>query len=305
VSLDRAVKTGDDGRMPTAPANGIEIYYEEAGDPAGPPLLMIMGLASQHVHWPPEMIQGFADRGFRVVSYDNRDVGLSTHLDTRVDVVALLAARGAGEAVGVPYLVADMADDAAGLLDHLGIDAAHVMGVSMGGMIAQALAIEHPERVRTLTSIMSTTGDPDVGAPTWDAMQMLLRPPSTTLEEAMDGAVAVSQVIGTPGMIDEDRVRQRAAVAWERNYDPSGVARQLAGVLASAPRSPGLAQLDVPTLVIHGTADPLVNPSGGEPTAEVVPDAKLLLLEGMGHDLPAAHWPTLIDAVTTHALAHA
>jgi pimeloyl-ACP methyl ester carboxylesterase len=291
--------------MPTAPANGIELYYEEAGDPAGPPLLLIMGLASQHVSWPPELIQGFADRGFRVISYDNRDIGLSTHLDERIDVAALLAARSAGEAVDVPYRLPDMADDAAGLLDHLGIEAAHVVGVSMGGMIAQALAIARPERVRTLTSIMSTTGDLDVGAPTADAMQMLLRPPATTVEEYMDGSVAVAHVIGTPGMIDEDRVRQRAALAWERNYDPSGAARQLAGILASDPRSPGLAQLDVPTLVIHGTADPLVNPSGGERTAEVIPDAKLLLIEGMGHDLPVAHCPAITDAVTTHALAHA
>jgi len=291
--------------MPTAPANGIELYYEEAGDPAGPPLLLIMGLASQHVSWPPELIQGFADRGFRVISYDNRDIGLSTHLDDRIDVAALLAARSAGEAVDVPYRLPDMADDAAGLLDHLGIDAAHVMGVSMGGMIAQALAIAHPDRVLTLTSIMSTTGDPDVGAPTGEAMQMLLRPPYTSLEEAMDGAVAVSHVIGSPGLIDEDRVRQRAALAWERNYDPSGVARQLAGILASDPRSPALAQIDVPTLVIHGTADTLVNPSGGERTAEVIPDAKLMLIEGMGHDLPLAHCPTIVDAVSTHALAHA
>jgi pimeloyl-ACP methyl ester carboxylesterase len=170
--------------------------------------------------------------------------------------------------------------------------------------VAQALAIAHPDRVRTLTSIMSTTGDPDVGAPSWDAMQMLLRPPSRTVEEYMDAAVAVAQVIGTSGMIDEGRLRRTAARAWERGYDPAGVARQLAGVLASVPRSPALAELDVPTLVIHGTADPLVDPSGGERTAEVVPDAKLLLIEGMGHDLPAAHWPTVIDAVTTHALAH-
>jgi len=291
--------------MPTAPANGIELYYEEAGDPAGPPLLLIMGLASQHVSWPPELIQGFADRGFRVVSYDNRDIGLSTHMDTPVDVMALLAARSAGEPFSVPYVLSDMADDAAGLLDHLGIEAAHVLGVSMGGMIAQALAIAHPERVLTMTSIMSTTGDPDVGAPTGEAMQMLLRPPYTSLEEAMDGAVAVAHVIGSPGLIDEDRLRRRAALAWERNYDPAGVARQLAGVLASDPRSPALAQIDVPTLVIHGTADTLVNSSGGERTAEVIPDAKLMLIEGMGHDLPLAHCPTIIDAVSAHAAAHA
>jgi len=290
--------------MPTAAANGIEIYYEEAGDPGGPLLLLIMGLSAQRVSWPDELIQGFADRGFRVVSYDNRDVGLSTHLDVPIDVVAVLTARATGESISVPYLVSDMADDAAGLLDHLGIEAAHVVGASMGGMIAQQLAIDHPERVRTLTSIMSTTGDPDVGAPTPEAMQMLMRPPSTTVEEHMDASVAVSRVIGTPGMVDEDRVRRVAALGWERGYDPSGAARQLAGVMASDPRSPGLSQLDVPTLVIHGTADPLVSISGGERTAEVIPDAKLLRIEGMGHDLPAAHWPTVIEAVTAHALAH-
>jgi pimeloyl-ACP methyl ester carboxylesterase len=290
--------------MPTAAANGIEIYYEEAGEPDGPPLLLIMGLSAQRVSWPDELIQGFADRGFRVVSYDNRDVGLSTHMDVPIDVVAVLTARATGESISVPYLVSDMADDAAGLLDHLGIEAAHVVGASMGGMIAQQLAIDHPERVLTLTSIMSTTGDPDVGAPTPEAMQMLMRPPSTTVEEHMDSSVAVSRVIGTPGMVDEDRVRRVAALGWERGYDPSGAARQLAGIMASDPRSPGLSQLDVPTLVIHGTADPLVGISGGERTAEVIPDAKLLRIEGMGHDLPAAHWPTVIEAVTTHALAH-
>jgi pimeloyl-ACP methyl ester carboxylesterase len=290
--------------MPIAPANGIEIYYEEAGNAADPALVMIMGLAAQQVHWAPELIEGFAAQGFRVISFDNRDVGLSTHVDAPIDVMAVLAARGAGEALAVPYMVADMAQDVVGLLDHLGIEQAHVLGVSLGGMVAQALAIAHPQRVRTLTSIMSTTGDPDVGAPTWDAMGMLLRPPSRTVEEHMDGAVAVAQVIGTPGMIDEDRIRRTAARAWERSYDPAGAARQLAGVMASPSRSPALARLDVPTLVIHGTADPLVQPDGGERTAEVVPDAKLLLIEGMGHDLPAAHWATIIDAVTAHALAH-
>jgi pimeloyl-ACP methyl ester carboxylesterase len=302
--LDRPVKTGDDDRMPHAEANGIRIYYEEAGDPGDPPVLLIMGLGGQLIHWPPELVAGLADRGFRVITFDNRDVGLSTHLDVPVDVLAVLGARGSGEALDVPYLLRDMADDAAGLLDHLGIDRAHVVGASLGGMVAQTLAIEHPARVATLTSIMSTTGDPDVGLPTAEAMAVLMAAPVTTRDDFLEVTVRNSHVYGSPGLVDEDRIRELAAVAWERSHDPAGAARQLAGVLASGSRSEALGRLDVPTLVVHGTADTLVQPNGGERTAEVVPDAKLLLIEGMGHDLPVSMLPQVIDAVTAHAAAH-
>ncbi|HET8617984.1 MAG TPA: alpha/beta hydrolase [Acidimicrobiales bacterium] len=291
--------------MPLAGANGIEICYEETGDPAGRPLLLIMGLGGQLIHWPEELVAGFAARGFRVITFDNRDVGLSTHLDgARADVLGVLASRGSGAPPDVPYLLTDMAADTAGLLDHLGIDRTHVVGVSLGGMVAQTLAIEHPDRVATLTSVMSSTGDPDVGLPTADALNVLMAPPVTTREQYVEATVRNTHVYGSPGLVDEDRIRRLSVLAWERSHDPDGAARQLAGVLASGSRSEGLRRLAVPTLVVHGTADTLVQPDGGERTAEVVPDAKLLMIEGMGHDLPPAMLPRVIDAVTAHADAH-
>jgi pimeloyl-ACP methyl ester carboxylesterase len=290
--------------MPLAASNGIEICYEEVGDPGDPPLLLVMGLGGQLIHWHPGLVEALAGRGFRVVLFDNRDVGLSTHLDAPVDVMAALAAVGGGEIPAVPYLLSDMAADAAGLLEHLGIARAHVAGVSLGGMVAQTLAIEHPDRVATLTSIMSTTGDPDVGNPTWEALQVLTAPPAATREGHIEATVRNVHVYGSPGLIDDDHIRAQAAAAWDRSHDPAGAARQLAAVLASGSRSPGLTQLSVPTLVIHGTADTLVQPDGGERTAEVVPDAKLLMVEGMGHDLPEPMWPQVVDAIAGHAAAH-
>jgi pimeloyl-ACP methyl ester carboxylesterase len=289
--------------MPTADVNGIEIYYETVGDPNDPTMLLVMGLGTQMLGWDPEFCRLLADRGFHVVRYDNRDVGLSTHLDQPVDLFAVLGSFAGGDPVDVPYLLTDMAADAVGLLDHLGADRAHVVGVSMGGMIAQTLAIEHRARVATLTSIMSTTGDPDVGAPTAEAMEAITAPPATTREEAADTFVMHAHTWGSPAYIDEDRLRAISNAAYDRANDPEGGNRQLAAVLASGSRSEALRQLAVPTLVIHGTADKLVTPSGGERTAEVVPDAKLMMIEGMGHDLPPQLWPQLVDAIATHAAA--
>ena len=204
----------------------------------------------------------------------------------------------------MPYRLSDMADDAVGLLDHLGVDRAHVVGVSMGGMIAQTIALDHPSRVLTLTSIMSTTGDPDVGHPTAEAMAALVAPPAQTREEAEDGAMRQAQVWGSPGLVDEVHLRRLAGDSWDRCHEPVGVARQLAAILASGSRSSGLANLAIPTLVIHGTADKLVQSSGGERTAEVIPDAKLLMVDGMGHDLPRPLWPTLVDAICGHFAEH-
>jgi pimeloyl-ACP methyl ester carboxylesterase len=292
--------------MPTAPSNGIEICYEEIGDPADPTLLLVSGLGSQLVSWDPEFCSGLAGRGFRVVRFDNRDVGLSTRFTERVDVMGLFRARAAGAAMPpVPYLLSDMAADAVGLLDHLGADRAHVAGASMGGMIAQTMAIEHPGRLLSLTSIMSTTGETDVGLATPEAMQALLSPPPTTRDEYQDAALRMAGVWGSPGLYDVDRLRRMAVEAWDRGYDPSGTARQLAAITASGSRADALATLAVPTLVIHGTADTLVQPSGGERTAELVPDAKLLVIEGMGHDLAPPLWPTVIDALAAHAGEHA
>ena len=291
--------------MPAARVNGIEIAYDTMGDPADPTVLLVMGLGSQMIHWDPEFCQGIVDRGFHVVRFDNRDMGESTRFDVRVDLLGVMGARAAGGDVPpVPYLLTDMAADAVGLLDHLGIDRAHLFGVSMGGMIVQTIAIEHPDRVITLTSVMSTTGDPDVGAPTGEAMTALLAPPPQTREQLQDAAVHHAGVWGSPGLYDEARLRRAAGQAWDRGYNPAGTARQLAAILASGSRSAALAGIDVPTLVIHGTADTLVQSSGGERTAEVVPDAKLLVVEGMGHDLAPPLWPQIIGALADHAGAH-
>lgn len=291
--------------MPVAQANGIEIAYETFGDPAAPTVLLVMGLGSQMIHWDVEFCEGIAARGFHVVRFDNRDMGESTRIDEPVDVFAVMGAIGSDDMPAVPYLLSDMAADAVGLLDHLGVDEAHLFGVSMGGMIVQTVAIEHPQRVRSLTSVMSTTGDPDVGTPTAEAMTALLSPPPQTRDELQDTAVRQAGVWGSPGLYDVERLRRIAGEAWDRGYDPAGAARQLAAIFASGSRSPGLAEIAVPTLVIHGTADTLVQPSGGERTAEVVPDAKLLMIDGMGHDLSPPLWPRLIDALAMHATEHA
>jgi pimeloyl-ACP methyl ester carboxylesterase len=306
--LDPPVKRQQHGIMSelaTAKANGIEICYDTAGDASDPTVLLVMGLGGQLIQWDPELCRMIAERGFHVVRFDNRDVGLSTHHDGGVDVFGLFASEASGSPPPpVPYLLSDMADDAVGLLDHLGVDRAHVVGVSMGGMIAQSIALAHPQRVMTLTSIMSTTGDADVGLPTAEAMAAVIAPPAETREEAQDGAVRQAHVWGSPGLFDEDHLRRLAGESWERCHEPMGVARQLAAILASGSRSAGLATLGIPSLVIHGTADTLVQPSGGERTAEVIPDAKLLMVDGMGHDLPRPLWPMLVDAICGHCAEH-
>jgi len=291
--------------MPHAEANGIELFYETVGDPARPTVLLISGLGSQMISWDAELCEAIADRGFHVVRYDNRDVGLSTHLDDTVDVRAVMAARASGEAPEVPYLLSDMAADAVGLLDHLGVTRAHVVGVSMGGMIAQTVAINHPDRVTTLTSIMSTTGEAHVGMPTPEASAQLFSPPPRTREEAQENQVRHAHIWGSPGLFDEDRLRDLAGAAWDRDSDKTGTARQLAAIMASPSRAEALAELAVPTLVIHGTEDKLVQPSGGERTAELIPDAKLVMIDGMGHDLAPPLWPQIVDAIASHATEHA
>ncbi|MGQ0831565.1 MAG: alpha/beta fold hydrolase [Microthrixaceae bacterium] len=284
-----------------ANANGIEICYETHGDPSDEPLLLVMGLGSQLIHWPLELVDALVDRGFYVVRYDNRDTGRSTKFDHHGtgDFLATFAAAMQGDAVDVPYLLSDMARDAVGLLDALAIDAAHVVGVSMGGMIAQTLAIEHPERVRTLTSIMSTTGAPGVGQPTADAMAALMAPVPTTREEAIEAGVATRRVIGSPAHFDESLVREVAALAFDRCWNPAGTARHLLAIAASGSRESGLAALEMPVLVIHGDVDPLVTPTGGARTAEVTPGAELVMIEGMGHDLPRAFTGPIVEAITS------
>jgi len=279
----------------------VTLCYETFGDPADPTLLLIMGLGGQLIDWPDGMCELFAARGFHVVRYDNRDVGLSTHLPDSVDVLGLFqSALGQDGHIVVPYLLSDMARDAVGLLDHLGVEQAHLVGVSLGGMIAQTAALEHPDRVASLTSIMSTPG-PTIVSPTPEALTALLSPPAPDVGQAQERAIERAKVWGSPGLYDDAEIRDRVRRAWGRHYDPMGTARQFAAILASGDRTGALGGLALPTLVIHGTADTLIPQGGGEATAAAVPDAKLLLIEGMGHDLPEPLWEQLVGAVTEHA----
>lgn len=282
--------------MAKARANGIEIEYETFGDPGDPPLLLIMGLAAQLIDWPEDFCKLLADRGYRVVRFDNRDAGLTGGTDELE--VPDMAAVFAGDVRTVPYRLADMAVDAAGLLDALGIGAAHVAGLSMGGMIAQQLTLDFPDRVRSLCSIMSTTGDPSVGRATPEAAAVLRRPAARTREEAVAGAVDTARIIGSPGFpADDDEVRARATAKVDRAYRPTGTARQYAAILASGDRTQRLAEVRVPTVVIHGEQDPLIGVSGGRATAAAIPGAELVVVPGMGHDLPRAAWPQMVDAI--------
>jgi pimeloyl-ACP methyl ester carboxylesterase len=283
-----------------ARANGIDIEYEVLGPPRGEPLVLIMGLASQLVHWDDELCESFVARGFRVIRFDNRDVGRSTIFDDRgvPSVLAAMAAAAQGLRVEAPYRLTDMAADTAGLLDALDIPSAHVLGVSMGGMIAQALAIEHPTRVRSLTSIMSTTGARDLPPAEPSAMAVLVTPVPADREANVARAVQIFRTIGSPGFpFDEARVRRRAGLAFDRGFHPGGVARQLVAILASGSRREALRAVRVPTLVVHGTQDPLVPLAGGVDTADAIPGAMRLFIEGMGHDLPRGMWPELVAAV--------
>jgi pimeloyl-ACP methyl ester carboxylesterase len=285
-----------------APANGIEIAYETHGDPGDEPLLLVMGLGAQLIAWPLELCEALVDRGFFVIRYDNRDTGLSTLFPSAGgDFMTSFAAALQGAVVEAPYTLSDMAADGMALLDHLDVESAHVVGASMGGMIAQTMAIEHRNRVRTLTSIMSMTGELEYGLPTPEALEILVRPAGATRAEAIDASVAGSKVIASPAHWDEDVARQRAVDAYDRCFNPAGVARHLLAILASGSRAEGLAELDVPTVVIHGDVDPLVTPSGGERTAELVPGAELLMVEGMGHDLPPAVLGQVVEAITSLA----
>ena len=279
----------------TTSSNGIEIAYETFGDSGGRPLVLVMGLGTQMLAWHEELCGALVDRGFFVVRFDNRDVGLSTHLHDAPapDVIAALG----GDLSSASYRLEDLADDTVGLLDALGIDRAHVVGASMGGMVAQTLAIAHPARVRSLTSIMSTPS-PKVGSPTAEALAVLLSAPASSREEAVSRTITTYGVIGSPGYpLDEEWLARIAGESYDRGYDAAGVARQLLAIHASGDRTEGLRALDVPTLVVHGAADPLVQVEGGRATAEAVPGAELMVLEGMGHNLPRELWPTIVDGI--------
>jgi pimeloyl-ACP methyl ester carboxylesterase len=290
--------------MPRARANGIEIEYEFFGDTGADPLLLIMGLGGQMTMWEEGFCRGLAERGYRVIRYDNRDVGLSTRFDHAglPDIPALMAAQASGQTAEVAYTMDDMADDAAGLLDVLEIDRAHVVGASMGGMIAQTVAIRHPARVRSLVSIMSSTGNPELPPAKPEVMAQFMAPVPTDREGSIERSVQMRLLIGSPGFpTDEATARERAGRAYDRAFTPDGTARQMAAIMTHGNRKPDLASVTAPTLVIHGAADPLVPPAGGHDTADAIPGAELLMIEGMGHDLPEALWGRLTDAIAGHA----
>ncbi|HYP47369.1 MAG TPA: alpha/beta fold hydrolase [Thermoleophilaceae bacterium] len=279
--------------------DGVEIAYDTIGDPAQPALLLVMGLGMQLIHWPDELCAALAERGFHVIRFDNRDAGRSTHWPGPPPDVMRAAI---GRPVNVPYKLTDMAGDAIGLLDHLGVDSAHVAGASMGGMIGQTLAIEHPDRVLSLTSIMSTTGERRVGRPRLRTLGVLLRKAPREREAYAEHMVRVFRAIGSPAYTtDEGRLRELARAAHERGHDSAGVARQLVAIMASGDRTEALRRLDLPVLVIHGAADPLIPARAGRATAGAVPRAELIEVPGMGHDMPLELWPRLIDAIAANA----
>jgi pimeloyl-ACP methyl ester carboxylesterase len=284
-----------------APVGELELAYQTIGERSDPPMLLIMGLASQMIGWPSAFCELLADRGFFVIRFDNRDCGRSSVLDG----AGTPSPRDAldGGAAAVPYTLSNMAGDAAGILDALEASPAHVVGVSMGGMIAQTLAIEQTERVLSLASIMSTTGDPAVGQATPEAQAVLFRrPPLDDREAFAEEIVNARAVIGSKGLErDEEWSREVARQAFDRGIHPDGTMRQIAAIVASGDRTEALHGLDVPTVVIHGRDDPLIGVSGGEATAAAIPDAELVLIDGMGHDLPPAAWERLADSIVANA----
>ncbi|CAA9496482.1 MAG: Beta-ketoadipate enol-lactone hydrolase [uncultured Sphingomonadaceae bacterium] len=296
-------------RSGTVQANGVRLAYEEVGDPQDPAILLIMGLGAQLVHWPEPLVDGLAAGGFRVIRYDNRDAGLSTHLNqfrpTHPLIVA--AAKAIGLRPKVPYKLPDLARDALGLLDSLGLARAHLVGASMGGMIAQLVAADAPDRVLSLTSIMSTSGARGLPGPPAELRRRLLakRPEGSDRETLVRFGVELMDAIGTPG--GRGDVERRALVerALDRAYNPAGVRRQLLAILASGGRADALARIRVPTLVIHGTADRLVPKEGGVDTAARVRGARLELIEGMAHDLPPKEVPRIVELICEHAKAAA
>ncbi|HVT00066.1 MAG TPA: alpha/beta fold hydrolase [Solirubrobacterales bacterium] len=294
--------------MPSAATpTGIELHYETIGSPADPPLLLVMGYGSQLIAW-----RGFSEMlaagGRFVIEFDNRDSGLSSKLDgVEVDSEAVMAAALAGDleraAALVPYTLRDLAADGFALLDSLGIERAHLLGASMGGMIAQQMAIERPERVLSLVSMMSTTGEPEVGRPTEEAFAALLTPSPTERDAYIAASAAKMMVWASRRYGDLARAEALAAASFDRCFYPQGVTRQFTAMLASGSRADGLRALAVPTLVIHGLDDTLIPPDGGERTAELVPGARLMLVEDMGHDRPEPLWPLLTEAILRHTRA--
>ncbi|MBA2506441.1 MAG: alpha/beta hydrolase [Thermoleophilaceae bacterium] len=280
---------------------GITLCYDQFGDPADTSLLLVMGLGTQMIGWREDFCRDLAGEGFHVTRFDNRDIGRSTHVEDLAPPSRreLLSRRFGPD----QYDLTDMAADAAGLLRELGLGPAHVVGVSMGGMIAQTLAARHPHSVRSLTSIMSTTGARWKGQPALGVYRYLLAPPAKDKAAALVHATAVFEAVGTPDLRDPDAMRELVELSWDRDSSRAGVGRQLAAIITSGDRTEELRTIDTPSLVMHGTRDRLVNISGGRATAEAIPGARLVEIDGMGHDLPRAHWPRIIGAIAEHARA--
>jgi pimeloyl-ACP methyl ester carboxylesterase len=277
----------------------LELVYDTIGDPADPPLLLVMGLGMQLIHWDRDLCELFAERGFHVIRFDNRDSGLSTKIKAPVPNVMRLMA---GLPTKVPYLLEDMASDTLGLLDHLGIERAHLAGTSMGGMIAQTMAIRSPERVLSLASMLSTTGDRWVGTPRLKVWSVLTRRAPDDRDAYVEHFLRVFRMIGSPAYpLDEERTRKLAAATYDRCHYPAGTARQLAAIMGSGSRTAGLRRLEVPTVVIHGEDDPLVPLRAGVATARAIPGAELIKLPGMGHDMPKELWPVFVEAIARNA----
>ena len=289
--------------MANVKANGIQIEYDTFGEKNSPALLLIEGLGTQMINWDEAFCEQLAEQGHYVIRFDNRDIGLSTKLeeDGVPDVMAAMKAAMSGQEVLSTYTLNDMADDAADLLSALGVDKAHICGCSMGGMIAQTIAFRHPNRVFSLISIMSTTSEPGLPQSKPEAMQALIEEAPTKREAYIDHTVKVAKITGSPGFpFDEALFRDKTALAFDRSFDPQGRARQMVAVMASGSRKKYLNNVSAPTLVIHGADDPLIPVECGKDTAESIPGAELLIIEGMGHDLPRGAWPQLINAISNH-----
>jgi pimeloyl-ACP methyl ester carboxylesterase len=279
----------------------ITLCHETFGEESAPPILLIMGLATQMIGWPDEFCRRLAERGFFVVRFDNRDSGRSTHVDAAPPTAGQLVRRRIDPEL---YTLSDMAADAHGLLRELGLEPAHVVGASMGGMIAQTLAAEHPASVRSLVSIMSTTGSRWRGQPAFGIYRYLLTRSPQDRDGYIERMMRVFGAIGSPGFPrDADRVRELAALSFDRGFDPNGPGRQLGAIIASGNRTRQLRSIAAPTLVIHGSQDRMVNRSGGVATARAIPGARMVTIGGMGHDLPEGAWPQLLDAIAEHAHA--
>jgi pimeloyl-ACP methyl ester carboxylesterase len=276
----------------------VELCYEELGDPGGEPLLLVMGLGAQMILWDRRFCDSLGERGYRVIRFDNRDVGRSTHVRAPAPGRAAML-LGTGRPA---YTLDDMAGDAMGLLDALEIDSAHVVGASMGGMISQVVGYQHPKRVRSLGLIMTHSGRRPTSMPTWRAFGALLAKPARSRDELIDSMVRVFKVIGSSGYpMDEERFRTLAGATWDRGYDPAGTARQLHAITAGGNRTARLSAISAPTVVIHGKRDPLVRPANARLIARTIPGARLVLIDGMGHDLPEPVWPQIVDAIASNA----